>query len=180
MRHLAEKIIIHGINHWPPNIESEDAVFNRKIGILHIDQGVELILKAYLLHSGYLINRVEQKKLKDGLKSGHRIDEYLDKNKTLDFEDTRQLCRKLMRDTARRQHQIGSSIQLNGLAELHKKRNEIQHYGVGVRGKTPELISSALRDLLTIYELAGFEAEGFLECVKAFITRIEGSYFQNP
>ena len=180
MRHLAERIIIHGIDHWPQNGESEDVVFNRKIGILHIDQGAELILKAYLLQSGYLINTVKQKKVREGLKPGDRIDKYLNKSKTLDFEEARQLCKKLMRASARRQHQTASSIKLDGLAELHKKRNAIQHYGVGVRGKTSDLISSALRDLLAIYQLAGFKAEGFLERVNAFITRIEDSYFQNP
>ena len=180
MRQLAEKIILHGIDHWPENSESEDAIFNRKISILHMDQGVELVLKAYLLQSGYLIHRIMQKKVKKGLKSGARIDGFLDENKTLEFEDARQLCKKLLKACARKQHTTRYSIQLNGLAELHKKRNEIQHFGVGVRGKTTGLISSALSDLVEIYELTEFEAEGFVERVEDFINKIRDSYFENP
>jgi len=167
MRHLAQKIILHGIDHWPENGESKHAIFNRKIAILHIDQGTELVLKAYLLHSGYIISKMKQKKIRQGIKSGHRIDEYLDENRTLDFEDARQLAKKLL-NMRTGQHQTVSSIQLDGLAELHKKRNEIQHYGVRVRGKTPELVSRALDDLLAIYNLAGYRAGSFLAQIRVF------------
>jgi len=179
MRHLAEKIILHGIEYWPQTGEGEEAVFNRKIAILHIDQGVELILKAYLLRSGYLIHRLKEKKIKQGLKPGASIDDYLDENKTLDFEDARQLCKKLMNE-CNRQPQTDSHIKLDGLSQLHKKRNEVQHYGVRVSGKTPDLIIGALRDLLTIYEFAEFAAADFSNRVNGFIGTVQNSRFENP
>jgi len=169
MRNLS-RVIVQSQKFFYQNIPQcyENSVFNRKISIMHIDQGIELILKAFILRLGYVIRTIKLSKVKNGLKANSPVETYLDDKNTISFPDALSLCTKIIN---MERHRV-DRIKLQGISKLHDKRNKIQHYGIKVYEKTPKLICDALKDLMTIYNHSTFEvAGGFIQEIRDFLSR---------
>lgn len=83
MMDFAVQLINRSYTHRRQNRSCMD----ERLAILQLYQGTELLMKAYLLKKGYIINEVNQSKFKKGIKKDSLIKEYLLNDKTIGFRD---------------------------------------------------------------------------------------------
>lgn len=119
-------------------------VFER-ISIIHFDHALELFMKAYLMKEGYLIYKVKQRKIKDGIKRSTSIIEIMDKNKTLDFMDILELFSKTSELP---------SLEKKKIKKFHDLRNEIQHRALNLPMNKGEKIEDFKPVISSVYRRA--------------------------
>ncbi len=96
---------------------------DERIAILHLDHGTELLMKAYLLKEGYIINKINQNKFKEGIKENSSINGYLIKDRTIDFVDAFKIVSK----------KVGLSKNTKKIIiDFHDLRNNIQHRALDI------------------------------------------------
>ena len=67
---------------------------SERISIIHFDHALELFMKAYLIKEGYLICKVDNKKIQNGIKRSTSIIKIMNEDITLDFMDILKLFSK--------------------------------------------------------------------------------------
>ncbi len=136
------KFAVQLINRSRTMIQNRSSI-DERIAILHLDHGTELLMKAYLLKEGYIINKVNQNKFKEGVKKDSSINEYLIKNRTIDFMDAFKVVSK----------KVGLSENTKSIiTNFHNLRNEIQHRALEVPLDKSERIEEFRPQLRELYE----------------------------
>ena len=109
---FAIKVIQHALEHRNGNITDQ------RIAITNLDHATELMMKAFLIKEGYLINEIDQKKIRNKGILDAKVRKILDNDKTIRFFDTSQLVFRILKLESEKRKKI---------ERFHKIRNEIQH-----------------------------------------------------
>lgn len=109
---FAIEVIRHSLEHRNGNITDQ------RIAITNLDHATELMLKAFLIKEGYLINEIDKKKIRNKGISNIKVRNILDNERTIGFYDTSRLVFRIIRIEPEKKTKI---------TRFHKIRNEIQH-----------------------------------------------------
>lgn len=136
------KFAVQLINRSRTMIQNGSTI-DERIAILHLDHGTELLMKAYLLKEGYIINKINQNKFRNGIKRDSTISEYIFKDKTMDFVDVFNIVSEKV-DLSKNTKKI--------ITEFHNLRNEIQHRALEIPLDKFERIEKFRPQLRELYE----------------------------
>ena len=99
-------------------------VWGERIIILHLDHANELLMKSFLIKKGFIISYLEKDKVSK--KEGTKEEEFLDKSKSIDYDDCLKLvCRNLPQNAFEDDKQ-------KKIMKFHYLRNEIQHRAINI------------------------------------------------
>ncbi len=112
MIYFAIHLIMNSKNYRTSNI------LDQRIMILNLDHANELLMKAFLIKEGYVIEEIDKNKIKKGLKKKTQFKTLLNKNKTIDYISCLNIISNILKL---------DGIKREKLKRFHKIRNEIQH-----------------------------------------------------
>ncbi len=125
------------------SIRNRNTIMNERLAILHLDHGTELLMKAYLLKEGYIINKISQSKINKGIKKGSLIEKYINGDKTIDFIEVLNIVSKKIR--------LSNGAKKN-IESFHNLRNVIQHKALDIPLDKTERIEAFRPQLKELYE----------------------------
>lgn len=123
MLEFADALIRHAEQHRSRDEGGQENYVSERISIVHFDHALELVMKAYLMHKGYLVYEIDTEKIKKGVEKSACINKIIKKDKTLGFADILEIFSKILGPTA------GDKKHISG---FHKLRNEIQHRALNI------------------------------------------------
>jgi len=113
-------------------ISQAHTFIGERIIILHLDHAMELLMKAFLIKKGYIIEEIDNKKIKkNGIKEDTDIKTLINKDKTIGYLDCLDLVSKIV--NFRKKDKI---------VRFHRIRNEIQHRATNLPLNKEEEISN--------------------------------------
>lgn len=112
MIHFAIHLIQNSSNYRTSNI------LDQRIMILNLDHANELLMKAFLIREGYIINEINRNKIKEGIKKKTQLKTLIHKDKTIDYVDCLNIISKILNLDSHKKER---------LLKFHQIRNEIQH-----------------------------------------------------
>lgn len=126
MHNFAVELIRHTYDH-----RSEGNILIQRINVLNLYQAMELLMKSYLSREGYIINELDQNKLKKGIKKDALVAGLIKQNKTLGFSECFEAIKSLLKSSQSDRLELtreDNDIIIN----FTKLRNEIQHRSVDI------------------------------------------------
>lgn len=109
----------------------------KRLAVIHITHGTELLFKAVLRKNGYYIREFKRSY---PVKEGKNIEDVLS-NRTINFSDAV--------SHFKRKH---PKINFDGIVDLQYIRNEIQHRGTKITKKRKSLFIGASKAMIALYE----------------------------
>ncbi|MBI4210446.1 MAG: hypothetical protein HY544_02990 [Candidatus Diapherotrites archaeon] len=114
-----------------------------RIAIVQLDHATELLMKAFLVEKGFIIEFIEKSVLKDGLK----ITKSEEETRTIDYGD----CLKIVLRNLRLEEDEKTELQ-EAITKFHKLRNEIQHRATNIPLDKMEKITDFYPQLKKLFE----------------------------
>lgn len=135
-----------------------ERVTKKRIAVVELANGLELILKAVLVKKGYCVNDLKPGIYKMTDKVGDIMNPKRSKDISVIIDFLKSEYPNLRED-------------LDNIDELRLRRNEIVHSGVGIGDKKRVYFISAISCLTKIYAIEGIGHKRFLERISTAVAR---------
>ncbi len=142
MLDFADELLRHAETHRQNNSGLPEYV-SKRISFIHFDHALELFMKAYLIKEGYVISKLDTKKIQSGVKEDESISKILKKDRTLDFSELLNLFSKISGLSGKEKREIN---------DFHKYRNEIQHRSLRIDIDKGEKLKNFQPVIRSVYE----------------------------
>jgi len=118
--------------------QRNDLIKEKRLAVVNIVHGIELIFKAILLNNDYLINKL---KIRPPIKNDESIGRLLNSEQTIEFSVI--LC------FFKKQY---SKIDFKAIEKLNKIRNQIQHRGTRIDEKSKWMFTETFDTMTHLYK----------------------------